>query len=179
MGDFVVLVNGLPGSGKTTLATRLARAMPATRISKDVIKEALADALPSLPSTALGRAASNAMWDLAADTPGPVVLDSWWFKPRDLRFVEDGLNKCGNPPAVEIWCAIAPGEALNRIRRRQRAAVHQDERHVAEFWPAWSVEAEPVGLAYGIVVGTDGPVDLAGLVERVRARQPGKPCLNQ
>ena len=48
--------------------------------------------------------------------------------------------------------------------------LHEDERHVAEFWPAWSAGAEPLGIAYEIVVETDGPVDLAGLIERVRAR---------
>ena len=40
--DRLVLVNGLPGAGKTTLATALAGALPATLVSKDAIKEALA-----------------------------------------------------------------------------------------------------------------------------------------
>jgi predicted kinase len=40
----LILVNGLPGSGKTTLANGLARQLDAPLIAKDAIKEAVADA---------------------------------------------------------------------------------------------------------------------------------------
>jgi predicted kinase len=50
----LVLVNGVPGAGKTTLATALAGALPATLVSKDAIKEALASAVVGVSSEALG-----------------------------------------------------------------------------------------------------------------------------
>ena len=50
MVDYLVLVNGLPGSGKTTLANQLASAMDVPAICKDVLKEAMAAALPGIPA---------------------------------------------------------------------------------------------------------------------------------
>jgi predicted kinase len=164
VAECLVLVNGLPGSGKSTLAGQLAATLGVPLISKDAIKETLTD----LSSDAAGVAASEAMWDIAAVTPGLVVLESWWFRPRDLGYVRNGLRRCGDPPAVEIWCSVPAAVALGRVKRRKRAAVHRDEEHVAAYWTTWVAGAEPLGVAYEIVVGTDGPVDVAGLAERVR-----------
>jgi hypothetical protein len=110
------------------------------------------------------------MWDLAAEANGMVVLESWWFRPRDLGFVENGLVRCGRPPAVEIWCEVPATLALERVRKRERAAIHQDALKVAAHWAEWAEKAEPLGVAYGMTVGTDGPVDVAGLAELVSAR---------
>src|SRR5215475_7164343 len=83
----VVLVNGLPAAGKTTLARALSRRLRLPLFSKDVIKEAHADVLGALPpgdgaqrhwNSRLGAAASDAMWALLADAPGGAVLESCW-----------------------------------------------------------------------------------------------------
>jgi predicted kinase len=168
VAEFLVLVNGLPGSGKSTLAGQLAATLRVPLISKDAIKETLTDLSSAEAGAAAGVAASEAMWDVAAATPGLVVLESWWFRPRDLGYVRNGLRRCGDPPAVEIWCSVPAAVALARVKRRKRAAVHRDEEHVAAHWTTWVAGAEPLGVAYEMVVGTDGPVDVAGLAERVR-----------
>lgn len=43
MIEFLIVVNGVPGSGKTTLAGPLAAAMRTPLLAKDRIKEALFD----------------------------------------------------------------------------------------------------------------------------------------
>jgi predicted kinase len=50
MASSLVLVNALPGAGKTTLATGLAGALGAVVLSKDAVKEALAAVLPEAVS---------------------------------------------------------------------------------------------------------------------------------
>jgi predicted kinase len=74
VAEFLVLVNGLPGSGKTTLAGRLSGALGAPLVSKDAIKEGLA------PERA-GIVASETMWEVAAELAGLVVLE-WVCRER-------------------------------------------------------------------------------------------------
>ncbi|WP_230012377.1 AAA family ATPase, partial [Microbacterium sp. Bi128] len=63
----MILINGLPGSGKTTLSRQLGQALSIPVISKDNLKEALADiALGNVGSGRLGQIASDTMWQLAA-----------------------------------------------------------------------------------------------------------------
>jgi predicted kinase len=119
----LVIVNGLPGSGKTALAAELARILDASLISKDAIKEAVADVVSAGAYRALGIAASEMMWTLAAAMSGEVVMESWWFKPRDLYFVEAGLRRCGAASAVEIWCDVPAHLAKTRYAARRRHRI--------------------------------------------------------
>jgi predicted kinase len=163
----LVLVNGLPGSGKTTLAGELARVLDAQLISKDAIKEAVVGVLPAVPYQAVGIAASEMMWTLAAAISADVVLESWWFKPRDLRFVESGLRRCRPASVVEVWCDVPAHVAKSRYAARQRHPVHQDDRRLAEAWPRWEHNAEPLGLAPVVAVDTSRAVDLTNVKAQI------------
>ena len=163
----LVLVNGLPGSGKTTLATGLVSVLGASLISKDAIKEAVAEIVPAAPGHALGMAAGEMMWTLAAALSGRVMLESWWFKPRDLHFVEAGLRRCSPASVVEVWCDVPAHVAKGRYAVRQRHRIHDDGRQLAVAWPRWEVEAEPLGVAPVVRVDTHGPVDLADVADRI------------
>lgn len=94
MAEGLVLVNGLPGAGKTTLASMLSRALGATAFSKDAIKEAVADALDlrAVSSAALGGAAMELVWTLASHARGTVVVESWWYRPRDREHARPGIG---------------------------------------------------------------------------------------
>jgi ribosomal-protein-alanine N-acetyltransferase len=89
----VILVNGVPGSGRTTLARRLAAELRIPLFSRDVLRESPADAL----------------WALLEDSPvGGVVAGG--FGPHDARSVVEALQRCGLDPATvpEVWCFSAP-----------------------------------------------------------------------
>ncbi|BCY11112.1 AAA family ATPase [Actinoplanes sp. L3-i22] len=163
----LVLINGLPGSGKTTLATGLATVLDVPLISKDAIKEAVAQIVSEAPGQALGIAASEMMWTLAAAMSGSVMLESWWFKPRDLRFVEAGLRRCHPAKIVEVWCDVPVHVAKSRYAVRQRHRIHDDRRQLADAWPRWEVEAEPLGVGPVVYVDTRGAVDLVDVAGQI------------
>jgi len=162
------MVNGLPGSGKSSLGPGLAAALGATFLAKDRIKEALAEAAgPTVPG--LGAVAMNTAYALAANLDGTVVLDSWWFRPRDLEYVRAGLARSGAASIVEVWCAVPPELARARYVARQRPAYYADADRLVTDWPRWAAEAEPLALGPVIRVDTSAPVDLETLRAQVHA----------
>jgi predicted kinase len=167
--DRLVLVNGLPGSGKTTLATALAAELLAPLVAKDAIKEAVADAVPAAPSRALGAAVMRAAWSLTAAIDGTVVFEAWWYRPRDLHLASEGLALCGHPPVVEVWCDVDPEVARRRYASRRRHRIHADADHVAGSPQLWSssTDAAPLGLGPVVRVPTDGAVDVAAVARAV------------
>lgn len=168
MGKLLVLVNGLPGSGKSTLGAALAKALRAEFLSKDTVKEALAGCLTDTGGASeLGGIAMDAVWALARAAPRDVIVDSWWFRPRDLRFAQAGIEKVAPRRLVEIWCDTPTEVARARYAGRRRAALYQDARRLTEDWDRWAAEATPLGLGPVLVVDTVRPVDCAGLAREI------------
>jgi predicted kinase len=168
MARDVVMVNGLPGSGKSSLAPRLAAALGAACLTKDRIKEALADAVVTeVPG--LGAVAMDTVWTVAAAISGMVVVDSWWSRHRDLEHARAGLARSGAKAHVEIWCDVPAELARARYVARKRHTVHSDAEKLATEWAGWAATAEPLALGPVIRVDTARTVDIPALGEEVRA----------
>lgn len=176
----VVLVNGLPGSGKTTLAKGLANALGLPLLSKDRIKETLADTLgvtapPGLTarqwSQRLGATAGETLWALLADTRCGAVLESPWLaKMRPI--VVAGLQKADATVVQEVWCDIPAPLARRRYEKRSadRHPIHHDSQVDDQQWKEWARQARPLALGPVHRVNTTEVVDIAELAERIRRR---------
>jgi predicted kinase len=179
----VVVVNGLPGAGKTTLARPLSRALGLPLLAKDVLKETLADNLPGKcgcdadPEAArawsrrLGAASSEAMWAMLADCPRGAVLEQPLLADT-RRFALDGLIRAGvNPETThEVWCdvPVAVAEARYRARVSGRHPVHVDTREYLDAdWSRWRSVAEPLGFGEVHRVDTTVPVDVPALAAKI------------
>jgi glucokinase len=181
MTAHVVIVNGLPGAGKTTLARVLSPALGLPLFSKDTIKETHGDLLGSEPppgwpqrrwNSALGAAASQTMWALLAHAPGGAILESSW--PADTRhFVVDGLRRAGCQQAVEIWCDVPLETARRRFEERHPRHPIHGEVLTDEEWERRGQTCRPLGVGPVLYVDTTKTVDIKAVAAWVELQRGG------
>lgn len=155
----VVLVNGVPASGKSTVAAALSRATNWPVLSLDTIKNPFLAILPPgdrLFNRTLGRASYAAIFDVVAEAPpgSTFILDAWFgFQPPEV--LEAGLARAGASERAEIWCHAPPEVVGQRYAARLplRPAGHPGADYIPEL-KALAARAQPTGLLPRLDVDT-------------------------
>jgi hypothetical protein len=180
MEPFIV-VSGLPASGKSTLAGRVADALDLPHIDKDEILEALFDGLGAGDTewrARLSRAADRVMCRQAGRMRG-AVLSSWWRHPKSSAESGTPVGWLRLLPAsvVELHCRCRPPIAAERFIARTRHAGHLDDlKTQAELLASFEESAAlgPLGLGRVVEINTEDPPDLdavlLALVQRAEER---------
>ena len=135
MRALLVVVTGPPASGKSTLARELSSRLGIAQVGKDLIKEALYDALADeRPSPQRLDGAAFALLLRLADaqlrTGVPFVIESAFDRNSTLDPILD-LRERRDARLVQIHCARAPARLLAHFAERAesgtRHRVHGDE----------------------------------------------------
>ena len=160
----VVLVNGVPASGKSRVAAALVRDLTAlgtaaVPLALDTVKEGLFAHVGTGDrdhNRMLGRASYHAIFDTIAAFPDGLlpVVDAWHgFQPPEV--LAGHLARAGIGRTVEVWVAVPPDVARDRYRARAgtRAAGHPPASYADELH-ALAARARPLGT--GPVIEVDG-----------------------
>lgn len=182
MTPALVIVNGLPATGKTTLSEQLARALALPLFSKDMFKEILFDTLGW----------GERDWSRRLGVASIALLVR--VAEAELRVGRGCIVECNFDPALgaaqlrelqrrhpftpaQVLCVTNP--AVRRERQRQRA--QGAERHPGHLEAVLLAEvdaAPPVGRLEPLAIGgalfevdTTDPaaIDIDGLVAQLRA----------
>ncbi|MFN2046149.1 AAA family ATPase [Pantoea agglomerans] len=135
----VVLVNGIPASGKSTLTHALSQQFGWPVLTLDSLKEPFMHAFAPVDrqrNRQLGCAAYQAIWNIVAQAPGSQIwlIDAWFgFQPRTL--LEQGLKQAGVEEALELWLKIEPEAAVARYQARlsHRLPGHPGAEYLPEL----------------------------------------------
>jgi glucokinase len=170
----IVLVNGVPASGKSAVADRLAQASGWPILALDTIKEALFNHLGTGDRTysrKLGQASYQAMFDLIRDCPdsATTIADAWFgFQPVEV--LREHVARAHVSVTAEIWCQAPPATIAERYRAR---AASRHPGHLgadyAEELEALAGRVGPLRIGAVITCDTTRPIDGNALYAAVLA----------
>ncbi|MEW9807648.1 ROK family protein [Mesorhizobium sp. ZMM04-5] len=178
-GKRLVMVNGVPASGKSHVAAALARETGWPVLSLDTVKEPFLREIDGVDrpfNRKLGRASLAAMFAILRDAPAgtTVIMDAWFgFQPR--AFVEGLLDDAGVDAIAELWCSAPPDVIGKRYgaRAASRLPGHPGPEYVGELVEL-AARAEPA--RFGPVQDVDttaafDPKAACAFLERALAEQ--------
>jgi predicted kinase len=174
MPSFVV-VSGLPGSGKTTLARRLGAAIDVPVLDKDDFLERL------FPDTGVVTTEERARLSRQADDEfrraalgvSAAVLVSFWRRTELSATSGTPIEWLADlPNVVELYCECPPEVAEERFARRVRHSAHGDaavdRRERLERFRALH-RLGPLGLVRVAKVDAASPVRVDDLIAMLHA----------
>lgn len=174
----LVVVTGMPSSGKTTVAEALAPQLRWPLIAKDAIKESLYETLGAddvASSSRLGGAAYGLIFALADGMLASgvsVMVEANFFRGQESEFGQLAPHR-----SIQLHCAAPLPVLLDRYAQRARHAGHHDGEKIQELPARFASGAHsPLGLDGELIqLDTTHPVELESLVSRIRAMS-SSPC---
>jgi len=161
-----VLVNGVPASGKSTVARAVSDRFGWPLFALDTIKEPFFTELGTgdrAYNRKLGRAAYAAIFDTIAAFPnGQTVIVEAWFGFQPAELLAEHLAHAGIGERAELWCHAPPETIGQRYAERvaRRPPGHPGLDYVPEL-VTLATRAQPIGAGALLAIDTTRPLDLS------------------
>ena len=168
-GKHVVLVNGVPASGKSRLAKALSERTGWPILSLDKIKNPFLQHIGPVDrdfNRTLGKASYQAIWSVIADAPAnsTFIVDAWFgFQPKAQ--LESYLCDAKIESVAELWCKVPGTVAGERYasRLKDRLPGHPGAEYVPEL-VALADRAEPMGCGAVMTVDQTKEPDMEAIL---------------
>ena len=176
-----VLVNGVPASGKSTVARQIATRLRCPLLTLDAVKDPLFEHFgigDRDHNRRLGRASYAIIFAAIADFPDPmtVVIDAWFgFQPVEV--LDRHLKTAGIHRAVEVWCHAPDDVVSGRYGARlgTRSLGHPGAEYIPELI-ALNGRAAPTGHCAVFDVDTTADLDADALMAWLADRTGDSPA---
>ncbi|MFC4452243.1 AAA family ATPase [Deinococcus sonorensis] len=177
MGPPLLVVSGLPASGKTFLGSRLAAELQLPYVTKDEYKELLHQRLPQLSHADAGPLSFSVMYHVAEVVlragVGGVLETHFYLGVSEPKILE--LAQVHRARVLQVYCH-APLDLLRQRHAERVAAGEHPHIHRPELWERLSPQActRPLDLDAPLLsVDTSAGVDLPAVLAWVTARLDG------
>lgn len=168
----LVVVTGMPSSGKTTIAESLADRLRLPLVAKDDLKESLFETLGPGDvawSARLGDAAYDLIFELARtmlSSRVSLIVEANFFGNQATRFASLPPHRL-----AQIHCSAPLAVLIERYAARERHPGHHDAEKIDELPARFESNAHAPLRVDGelVLLDTAQPVDLEALAERLRA----------
>lgn len=176
-GNLTIVVSGLPGSGKTTVARQLAPLLDLAVLDKDdflesLFREATEDnrEIDSALRYELSRRADDMLIEESKTTERAAVA-SFWRRPELSETAGTPFEWLRElPNVVEVYCRCDPDTAARRFIGRSRHPAHGDESKSVDQLLQQFTQLDglgPLGVSRLVEVDTTGAVDAGRLVTMI------------
>lgn len=164
----LVVVTGVPASGKSSLAWALADRLHCPLVSLDEIKEELAEDAEHTPRDWLRHDAEAELVRRVKAAAGEAVVDIWIAPRRDTERVTDLLEPWWDR-MVEVRCQVPAEVAVARYTARPRSWPHlpPDDETLERIRDAVA-RPEPLGAPRTVLVDTTRPVVIGEVASAIR-----------
>jgi len=159
----LIAMAGLPGTGKTTLATLLAARIGAVVLDKDEVRAALfppevLDYSSEQDDLCFGALLEAAALLLNRDSGRPVILDGRTFTRRDHVAAVIRAAHTMNAPLAFIVCTCSDTTALRRLEQARIEGTHSAKNRDAGLYWRLKTAAELLDVPH-LVVSTERTLD--------------------
>jgi predicted kinase len=160
----LIVMAGLPGTGKSTLSARLAAELDAVVLDKDAVRSVLfpppiceyPSAQDDICMAALYRAAVNILTTFPDRT---VILDGRTFaREYQVRDLLTQIATLHETPRI-LLCTCADEVARQRLEKDQAAGKHPAANRTFALYTALKAAAEPLTVPH-LVVDTGQPLEV-------------------